>query len=455
MSKKLVFSLVFILGLLLIYYVRLYSFSNNLNEITFKDLYNQKVETIVSIISELDRRESNTRLVGEIQTVNSLLPNNKEKILIIVNPYLDVNYGDVLSVKGKLQQIENFKTDTGRTFDYVHYLAKDKIFYEIYLPEIEIISRERGNIVYSFLYKLKNLFLIKLSRIIPEPELSLLGGLLLGAKQSLGKELLSNFVKVGAVHIVVVSGYNITILYQALFSLFSLLPRVFAFSVSGIGILFFVIMTGAEASSVRAMVMAFILILAQGLRRTYLAKRALITAGIIMILFNPYVLFYDPSFQLSFLATIGLLYVSPIIEPNLLFITKRFTIREIVATTLSIQIFLLPFILYFSGVLSIVALPVNVVILILVPLTMLLGVITLGLTFISYPLALLVGFGSYLSLRAILYIVETAASFRFAAVTFVFSFWTMITFYLLYTFILWKLHKKKAMLETDLPQLSN
>ena len=83
------------------------------------------------------------------------------------------------------------------TFDYVSYLAKDDIFYEIAFPKVELLSQGNGNFIKTKLYDFKNKFIDNFSQSIPEPHSSLLSGLLLGAKQSLGKDLLTDFRKAG------------------------------------------------------------------------------------------------------------------------------------------------------------------------------------------------------------------------------------------------------------------
>jgi len=424
----------------------------------FGALVDQKVEVHGKIVEEPDKREDSTRYVIEVQQLNSKIPKKVENVLMVAGPYSSLGYGDNVSLKGKLQLPKNFETTGSTTFDYIHFLAKDKIYYLLYYPQILRAQPSQVLSIKHFLFWFKGRLVSKVSQIVPEPELSLLSGVLLGAKQSLGEKLLDDFKKTGVVHMVVVSGYNITIVAELILLSLGFVKRRLRLWFAGIGVMLFVLMTGASSASLRAAIMVLVLLVAQAYGRKYNVVRSLLFAGVAMVTFSPLILFHDPSFQLSFLATIALIFVSPVVEPYFIFITSKYALRAIVVATVSTQVFLLPFLLYISGTFSLVALPVNLLVLFLVPPLMVLGTLTIFFSFVSEALAMLPGFVTYLGLRYILIIVKTAASFPFAAV-FVrnFSFGLMLLVYLFYTFILWKLHHKKDLLklESVLPPLSS
>ncbi|RDJ93951.1 hypothetical protein B4Q13_18335 [Lacticaseibacillus rhamnosus] len=73
-------------------------------------------------------------------------------------------------------------------------------------------------------------------------------------------------------------------------------------------------MTGGSATIVRGAIMAIILLIAQLSHRYYDVVRALLVTGIFMLILNPMLLVFDASYQLSFIATIGLIFGSPIIK---------------------------------------------------------------------------------------------------------------------------------------------
>ena len=181
-----------------------------------------------------------------------------------------------------------------------------------------------------------------------------------------------------------------------------------------IGVILFVVMTGAGASIVRAGIMALTVIGAKLIGRNYSAPRALLAAGFLMLFQNPKILVFDLSFQLSFLATLGLIYFMPVIERKLYWITTRFKIRETLSQTLSTQITVLPLLIYMSGDVSIVSIPANLLILLFVPVTMLVGFLAVLLSFLTTLLAWPLAYLSYLLLSWILFVSHLFGSLPFA-----------------------------------------
>src|SRR5690606_38185089 len=127
---------------------------------------------------------------------------------------------------------------------------------------------------------------------------------------------------------------------------FSFLPRSLGLASGAGSIVLFAIMTGASATTIRASIMALVVILARGAGRRYDVTRALTFAAVLMVAENPRILAFDIGFQLSFLATLALIFVSPLVSDRLSFVSERFQLREILSTSISTQLFTAPFILY-------------------------------------------------------------------------------------------------------------
>lgn len=352
--------------------------------------------------------------------------------IVSTDLYPELKYGDLIKISGKLEKPENFQDSgasgsttnpsqiksqfDGASFDYVSYLGKDDIFYKMDFAKTELISSGHGNPIKNFLFTIKNSFTENINKTVNEPESSLLSGILLGTKSSIDANTTNIFRKAGLSHIVALSGYNITIVADAIMKTLSFLPRTFGFTGGILGIILFIIMSGASSTAVRAGVMALIVILAQVTRRNYQAGRALIVAGLIMVIINPKILVFDISFQLSFLATIAIIYVSPILKTKFTFITEKFGLRDIISSTISAQILVLPLILYKMGLLSLVALPANILVLAFIPATMLFGFITGILGFIWIPLSLPFAWISYILLAYIIKVSEFFANLPFSSV---------------------------------------
>ncbi|MEK7170037.1 MAG: ComEC/Rec2 family competence protein, partial [Patescibacteria group bacterium] len=384
------------------------------------EYFGQTVSLEGAVIDEPDEREDVTRLTLKLQTLTlgEIERPIKAKILVTAGREPRYFYGDRLSISGMLQKPENFLDETTqREVDYQSFLAKDGVYAEMFKPRIAILSRGEGNPVVEVLFAFKRVFIGHLNTLIPEPHASLLGGLIVGAKQSLGKELLDDFRTVGVIHIVVLSGYNITIIAYFIEWLFSRFRRNLRLLLAASSMILFAVMVGASATVVRATIMALLVILARATGRLYAVTRALLIAGFFMLLHNPKILVFDVSFQLSFLATVGLIFVSPIIEPRVTWVTKKWGMREIVVATIATQLFVLPFLLYQTGVLSLVSLPVNLLVLSAIPITMLFGFLAGILGFVASWFAVPFAFAAYALLAYELFVVEWFARFPFAAVT--------------------------------------
>ena len=389
------------------------------------------------IADEPDVRESSTRLLLHVTSEKT-----KARILLTVPHEPKYIYGDRVSVLGTLKRPKRFVDEkTLREVDYVAHLAKDGIFYEMFRPEITLLSHGAGSPIVSALFAFKTAFIQNVGERIPEPHASLLGGLVVGAKQSLGRKLLDDFRSVGVIHIVVLSGYNITIIAFFIERLLSRMGKRARLTCAATAMVLFAIMVGASATVIRATVMALLVLLAQGTGRIYEVTRALLLAGVVMLLHNPKILVFDTSFQLSFLATVGLIYLSPFIEPKVQWITSRFHLREITVATLATQTFVLPFLLYKTGMLSVVALPVNLLILSVIPATMLFGFLGGVFAFVSSTLALPFMIIAHAFLAYELFVVEWFSRLSFASIALpYFPLWLVVFWYGIYAilFVLWR-----------------
>ena len=382
----------------------------------FESQVDQKVSLTGVIIEEPSIGENNQKL-----TVETGSESEKTKVLVSTSFGEDFKYGDEVNFVGKLEKPENFITDQGKEFDYVNYLRKDGVHYVMNYVNVEIISRGNGNKIKSTLFFVKEKFLEKMNFAIKSPESLLMGGLILGEKASFSQELRKNFIDTGTIHIVALSGYNITIIAEWTMKLFSQVPYVPQNLGIGIGIFvifLFIMMTGGSSTAIRAGIMATLVLIARATGRNYDVARALILAGVFMILLNPLVLVYDVSFQLSFIATVAVIFFTPKIEKYFLWVTDLFKLRDVVTVTIAAYIFVLPFILYKMGNLSLVALPVNTLVLPFIPFTMLLGFITSFFGVIWYVLAVPLGYLSYLFLHYELGVIGFLADVPFASLSF-------------------------------------
>ncbi len=334
----------------------------------------EKIKVTGVITDEPDNRGMHTLLTVKIQTLSSELIASPTDILVNTFSHDNFAYGDAVTISGKLELPKNFLTTTGKEFDYISYLSKDGIYATMNASTISIDSSGNGSWLISKLYKLKEWFDARLRAVIPNPEGIFEGGLLLGEKSALPADMRADFVASGTIHMVALSGYNVTIVAEGIMRAARLvLARTAAIGFGIFSIILFALMTGGGATVVRASIMSVLALFARAAGRDFNVSRALAIVLFVMLIQNPKILVHDVSFQLSFLATLGLVYLTPIIEHAFRWIPKWGSIRAMASATMATTISTTPFILYSMGTMSFVSIPANLIIAPLIPLTMLTG----------------------------------------------------------------------------------
>lgn len=372
---------------------------------------------IGTIAREPDIRESRTHLVVEVESLDGLPVERPYRVLIFAPRFPEFTYGERVVATGTIAAPEDFALDdTGRTFPYKSYLKKEDIYAIVRYPTIEGMGPGKANVLLKTLYSGKRAFLEALARVVPEPRNALLGGLILGEKRSLGEKLTEAFRTSGIIHIVVLSGYNMTLVARYLYAFFGFLGFYGRAFVAVLGIALFAFAAGGGATVVRAAIMASIALLAKVTGRTGEATRALLVAAALMLFHEPSIILYDPSFQLSFIATLGLIHGTAYLEPRISWFKNFSIIREILLSTLATQAFVLPFLLFMNGTLSVYALPANLLALPLVPVAMFFGFWAGAIALISPIVAFPIGFLANLSASWILFVGTSIASMPYAFV---------------------------------------
>ena len=286
-------------------------------------------------------------------------------------------------------------------FSYREFLMRKSIY--VYLPkaEIDIIESNQANRLIQIIFGVKTRAMKLIYQLWPDPEASLLSGILLGEEAGIAEPVQQAFRETGTTHIIAISGFNITIVAGLFSRTFSriLNPRKAALAaVIGIGL--YTILVGADAAVVRAAVMGGLSIFAQQIGRRQHGLNAAALASLIMVIFNPQIP-WDISFQLSLSATLGLiLYADLFAQRFLLFssrilpmqIAKKLTqpVSEFVLFTFAAQLTTFPVMLYHFHSFSLNTFLANPAILPVQPPIMLVGGLALILGLIWFPLGKLV-----------------------------------------------------------------
>ncbi|MFO7664686.1 MAG: DNA internalization-related competence protein ComEC/Rec2 [Chloroflexota bacterium] len=345
-------------------------------------------------------------------------------------------YGATVRLYGNLEPPEALGSP-----GYASYLRRQGIQSIMAYPQVDVLSLHGGSPFYRALLAIREHGRSVIRRTLPEPQTSLLTGILLGDDSGMPREWEEAFRTTGMTHIIAISGFNIALLIALLDRLSGLfLPRRTAALIIMVLVAFYAALVGGAASVVRAAVMGIVYLAATRLLgRPTLAVSALLVASFFMTLWNPRVL-WDVGFQLSFAATLGLmLYAGKWTawsERRLMAGSnspaRRRAVRllgEVLVVTLAAQILTLPLILYHFGRLSLISLPANILILPAQPAVMFTGGLTLLAGSISPLLGQIAGWGAWLFLSYTTAIVGLLAEVPGASVPLEMSALTMIIIY--------------------------
>ncbi len=275
--------------------------------------------------------------------------------------------GERVWIRGQIKKPENFSN-----FNYIAFLRKNNVYAElskskviIYEPASEGISNWLGDLRQNVVRVSERNFNTETSAIVL--------GMLIGHKEQLPPDVEGAFQKSGLIHILVVSGFNLTIIAIGVGVFARWFGRRLVDSSSLALIWSFCILVGATAAVTRAGVMASILILSRLSGRLATSSTSLLLAVVIMSLLNPWQLFYDIGFQLSVAATFGVLEASRIRTR----FNKEGIFSEIIWPSMGAIICTAPLIAYYFGTVSLVAPLANLLVLPMVPYLMLFGALGL------------------------------------------------------------------------------
>jgi competence protein ComEC len=385
-------------------------------------------EITLRIIEEPKDKDSHITYIGYSDEY-------KEKVLIRSERNPRFEYGDVISFSGTLERGAPFESEEGKIVPYDKILATKDIYFTLTRATGQLIRSGEGNVLRSALFRVKAVFLGNLKLLLPEPHATLVSGIVFGSDDTLGKENDEAFRTAGITHIIVLSGYNLTIVAVIVLSLLRFLPLYGRTAVASGAVAVFAMMAGGGASVVRASIMALVALLAKALGRKYVAGRMLVATAGVMLLINPSILFFDLGFELSFLATAALIWLSPLVEKRLYWVPKRLGMREIISTSLSAQMAVLPLLVWSIGKLSVYGIISNMFVLPVVPLIMVLGAILAIIGFLSRYILLPLVAILWLLTQYVITVSQFVSSLPFSSVSF--SLITLVILVFVYGIFIW------------------
>ncbi|PID32778.1 hypothetical protein CR956_00655, partial [Candidatus Saccharibacteria bacterium] len=254
----------------------------------------------------------------------------------------------------------------------------------------------------------------KVRQFIDEPAASLGMGFIAGQRRGLPEQLGQALRIAGLVHVVVASGYNLTILVRFVRRLLAKISRFQTVFVAGLLVIGFIGVTGLSPSMMRAGLVAGMALVAWYFGRKFHPATMILIAAALTGLAKPSYVWGNLGWQLSFLSFAGVMILAPLLQNYFFGAKKPGNIRQIIGETFSAQIMTIPLIMYAFGTLSTVSLLANVLVLPLIPLAMLLVFLTGLAAYVLGPLAALLAWPSQKLLDYMVMVATELSSFEWS-----------------------------------------
>ncbi len=399
------------------------------------------------VVNDPDVNEDNTKLTVKCSYVE--LDGEKygtgEKVLVSVSDgEKQWRYGDIVSVEGVVYQPIGQMNDKG--FSYASYLRAHGVAATMYCEEeqVRVYRNEAG-----WPWKIKNFVLGKIDQFVPGDAGALLKGITLGDKSSFTPEMKTMFARAGISHIVVVSGMHMSILM--LFVMYvckRLRLKKWARAIAAtVVVFFFMCMVGFTPSVLRAGITCIVAMLAILLRRKKDFLTTMAVAAAAVTLLNPYSLF-DVSFQLSFAATLGIVYLANPIKKLIDFLPDM--LAEIIAMSVAANIATLPIVVWYFSDVSVIAVLTNVIVVPFVNILFIGTFFMAALGGIFPPIGNVLGFLLGTLANMILYLVEQLAALPYATISLPQPPMIVNVYYYAIVFAIWMLTERRRVTEMKL-----
>lgn len=378
------------------------------------------------VISEPVVRDDRVQLRVDVEQLfinNDTVPSSGA-VLVEADRSSPVAYGDRVRATGALDY-----PSVGDTFSYADYLGRLGVFSMMRNAGLQVVGEGHGSPLLSTLLELKRIVRDIINGALPEPQAGLLTGILLGDERGIAPELEEAFSRVGASHVIAISGFNMVVISAIVIRIFSAVlgERKSSAAICAVAfIALYSLFVGASPGILRAALMSSLLVIGNQLRRRTFVPTSLAFVALALSLLDPSVLL-DIGFQLSFLAVLGLsLFTDPLSErfeallsrfvpPHMARPINSF-LNEPLIVSFAAQIATLPLIVLYFGRLSLMALPVNLLIVPVQSIILLLGMAAV-VVYVFVPfIGTLLFWANLVCLSWTISVVRSFAQFEFAEI---------------------------------------
>ena len=367
-------------------------------------------------------RQGSARYVVQIDTIwEGHAQKPVQGLALVTSDDTSFTYGDRVQVRGVPRWPPTYDD-----FNYRRYLARQGIHTLIRHGQLHLLAHNQASPWPTAIYAVRTWASRQLNTLMPQPYAALANGMILGIESGIPDALYDDFNRTGTSHVIVISGSNIALVSGLLWLILSQIwrhRRGVVVLLTLVGIVVYVVLVGADPAVTRAGIMGGLLVVGMALGRQSMAIVSLFLAGIAMLLGNPLIL-WDVGFELSFMATLGLILLSgPWLQawhqhtqtwmPSL----ARRWLGEGLIVTLAAQTTTLPLLVIYFGRLSLLSLAANILILPVQPLILIAGGAAIPLAEVFFPLGQLMVLPALGSLMWTVWVVESMASVPWATVT--------------------------------------
>ncbi len=419
------------LGIILLYclmlpismmYTEIYSSFHKPNlrgrDVAMQRLYLTDIQIRGIIIKAPVSRRFYTNIVISPEQIKGLQTPRGLILVRVSSCNLNFKYGDKVLVFGKLSQ--PYWSGNIGTFNYKKYLERHHIYGVMKIKDaenIKIVARNEGNFIIGKALTLKNMIKMINKRSLPDPQSAMLNGILLGMREDIPKQIFDMFRKSGIVHILAVSGLHVGLILLMFWGFLKLcrIPKKIAALVLILVVILYCMVTGMRDPIFRTTIMALAVLTAIIIDREQNLYISMSLACLVLLFINPYSLF-NAGFQLSFIATLGIICIAPILKEVIplerIKLKPRFLFTAF-AVSLAAQISVMPIVAYHFNYLSLWSVFTNIVILPIVACTLALGLLASVFGILWIKLAYIFSMPNCILLTILLRLIEFFSSINF------------------------------------------
>ena len=417
----------------------LYTISVNNKYEKFYNKIPENIRTIATVVGEAKETEyyySYEIKINQKRFIMYVKKNNPEKL----------KYGMEIILEGKY--IEPTEDRNYKGFNYKEYLKTKKIYGSFKAEKISVIKENNVNFILRISNNTRNKVIEIAKKILPQQTSSLLIGILIGERQYISEDITENFSKSSLSHILAISGSHISYIIIGITFILtkSRTSKKGMYIITILSLIFFIFITNFSSSVIRACIMGIIVLFAKIVYRKPDILTSISVSLLIILIDNPFAI-KDIGLQLSYLGTIGIVYLN---KPIANFLEKymKKKIAKMLAITISAQIMVLPVTVINFNNISTVFIISNII---AAPLTggiILLGYANVLIGVISLDIAKIIAILTHSFVQLLIWTAELTAKIPYSSITTITPHLITVIYYYIFIYVIWrkKLVKKVSII---------